>query len=100
MGTNMSQLKLVSVLSAFLRQAHRSAKSSVLNTEPTMSKPRIQSRTNLFGLGLVAFGFLADNMATLQAAMSPKAFSIFSIIVGLAVILLREVTTGPVGRRR
>jgi hypothetical protein len=61
-------------------------------------KPRWKSRTNIFGVALAvlpAVLVFAAGLDWTSFGISPTA----AAMIGLMVVILREITTGPVGGR-
>lgn len=59
-------------------------------------KPQIKSKTNWFGIGLALFAGIQQYAPQLQAELSPTAYNLILFGAGVAVVVLRQVTSQPV----
>jgi len=56
-----------------------------------------KSRTMWFSFALVVLGALMDNFSYLQPLLDPKYYGLILVAIGIAVAVLRFMTTKPVG---
>jgi hypothetical protein len=56
-----------------------------------------KSRTMWFSLALVVLGALMDNFENLRGLIDERYYGIVLVIIGIAVAVLRFLTTKPVG---
>lgn len=56
----------------------------------------MRSRTMWFSFALVILGALFDNFSYLQSVISEKYYGIILVSIGVAVGILRFITTGPI----
>ena len=61
-------------------------------------KPQYKSKTNWFGLALALFAGIQQYAPQLQEQLTPTAYNLILFGAGVAVVVLRQVTTGPVGK--
>ena len=59
----------------------------------------LRSKTIWFALALAVFGVIEMQVKVFAAYMSPEAFGIFNIVVGLIVAVLRVFTTLPLSEK-
>lgn len=57
-----------------------------------------KSKTMWFALALVILGALMDNLSYVEHLISPQYYGIIVIAIGVAVAILRYVTTDAIGR--
>ena len=55
----------------------------------------LRSKTIWFALALAVFGVIEMQVKVFAAYMSPEAFGIFNIVIGVIVAVLRVFTTLP-----
>jgi hypothetical protein len=55
----------------------------------------MRSKTMWFSLALVVLGVVYDNFSYLEQLIHPRLYGIFLISIGIAVAVLRFVTTLP-----
>jgi len=60
-------------------------------------KPQVKSKTNWFGISLATFAGIQQYAPQLQAELSPTVYNLILFGAGVAVVVLRQVTKGPVG---
>ena len=58
-----------------------------------------KSKTMWFALLLVVLGFVADNFSYVQTIIDPKYYGISYIFIGVAVAILRFITTQPLSEK-
>ena len=58
-------------------------------------KQVLKSKTMLFALALAVFGVIEMQAKLFAAYMSPEAFGVFNIVIGVIVAVLRVFTTLP-----
>ena len=68
------------------------------NLEVPLNKPQVKSKTNWFGIILALFAGIQQFAPVIQAEISPSSYNILLFGVGIAVVVLRQVTKGPVGK--
>ena len=56
----------------------------------------MKSRTMWFSFLLVILGALLDNFSYLQSVIDQKYYGILLVTIGVAVAVLRFLTTGPI----
>ena len=54
------------------------------------------SKTMWFSLLLVILGALLDNFSYLQSVIDQKYYGVILVVIGVAVAILRFLTTGPI----
>ena len=59
----------------------------------------LKSKTLWFALALAVFGVVEMQIKVFASYMSPEAFGIFNIVVGLIVAVLRVFTTLPLSEK-
>ena len=59
----------------------------------------LKSKTLWFALALAVFGVVELQIKVFASYMSPEAFGIFNIVVGLIVAVLRVFTTLPLSEK-
>ena len=59
----------------------------------------LKSKTLWFALALAVFGVVELQIKVFASYMSPEAFGIFNIVVGLVVAVLRVFTTLPLSEK-
>ena len=59
------------------------------------SRGAMRSKTMWFSLALVILGFVYDNFSYVENLINPRLYGVFLIGIGLAVAVLRFVTTLP-----
>lgn len=59
----------------------------------------MRSKTIWLGLLLVVLGALYDNFSYLQDLIHPKVYGISLVVIGVAVAILRFVTTLPLDKK-
>ena len=59
----------------------------------------LKSKTLWFALALAVFGVIEMQIKVFAAYMTPEAFGIFNIVVGLIVAVLRVFTTLPLSEK-
>lgn len=64
----------------------------------TPPKPRWKSRTYLVNLGLIALAAAETQLQVLQPVLPMNVYTLFAFALPVINLLLREVTTGPVGK--
>ena len=57
------------------------------------TKGAMRSKTMWFSLALVILGALYDNFSYIQGLLDPRLYGVLLICIGLAVAVLRFVTT-------
>lgn len=57
-----------------------------------------KSKTMWFALALVILGALMDNLSYVEHLISPQYYGVIVIAIGVAVAILRYVTTDAIGR--
>ena len=62
-------------------------------------KQVLKSKTMMFALALAVFGVVEMQIKVFASYMSPEAFGIFNIVVGLIVAVLRVFTTLPLSEK-
>ena len=55
----------------------------------------LKSKTMMFALALAVFGVVEMQIKVFAAYMTPEAFGIFNIVIGVIVAVLRVFTTLP-----
>ena len=63
-----------------------------------MNKPQYKSKTNWLGVVLALFAGIQQFAPQIQAEISPSSYNILLFGVGIAIVVLRQVTKGPVGK--
>ena len=58
-----------------------------------------KSKTLLFALALAIFGVIEMQIKMFSDYMSPEAFGIFNIVIGVIVAVLRVITTVPLSEK-
>ena len=58
-------------------------------------KQILKSKTMMFALALAVFGVIEMQIKVFAAYMTPEAFGIFNIVIGVIVAVLRVFTTLP-----
>ena len=58
-------------------------------------KQILKSKTMMFALALAVFGVVEMQIKVFAAYMTPEAFGIFNIVIGVIVAVLRVFTTLP-----
>ena len=58
-------------------------------------KQVLKSKTMMFALALAVFGVIEMQIKVFAAYMSPEAFGVFNIVLGIIVAVLRVLTTVP-----
>lgn len=58
-------------------------------------KPWYRSKTIIFNLLATVLAFVATALPQLETLMTPKVFIVFSVVVGIANVGLRFITTQP-----
>lgn len=61
-----------------------------------MIKKILKSRTMLFAIALSVLGALQASMNVFEAVLSPQVYGLFTVAVGVAVAVLRVITTTPI----
>ena len=59
-------------------------------------KPQAKSKTNWFGIALATFAGVQQYAPQIQAELSPTAYNLILFGAGIGVVVLRQVTKGPV----
>lgn len=59
-------------------------------------KARWKSKTNLFGAAILALGVVQSNFPQIQDQLGNKAGFVY-IGIGVLIVILRELTSEPVG---
>lgn len=59
----------------------------------------LKSKTLWFALALAVFGVVEMQIKVFASYMSPEAFGVFNIVVGLIVAVLRVFTTLPLSEK-
>lgn len=62
-------------------------------------KGALKSKTMWLSVALVVFGALIDASVYLQNVLTPKAFSLTMIVLGVLVAILRLLTTKPLSEK-
>lgn len=62
-------------------------------------KQVLKSKTMLFALALAIFGVIEMQTKLFAAYMSPEAFGVFNIVIGVVVAVLRVLTTVPLSEK-
>ena len=59
----------------------------------------LKSKTLWFALALAVFGVVEMQAKLFAAYMSPEAFGVFNIVIGVVVAVLRVLTTVPLSEK-
>lgn len=59
----------------------------------------LKSKTIWFSILLAVLGVVEANVGVLQQYMTPQAFGIFSVVVGVIIAVLRVLTTLPLSEK-
>ena len=59
----------------------------------------LKSKTLWFALALAVFGVIEMQIKVFAAYMTPEAFGIFNIVLGIIVAVLRVLTTVPLSEK-
>ena len=62
-------------------------------------KQILKSKTMMFALALAVFGVIEMQIKVFAAYMTPEAFGIFNIVIGVIVAVLRVLTTVPLSSK-
>ena len=62
-------------------------------------KQILKSKTMMFALALAVFGVIEMQIKVFAAYMTPEAFGIFNIVIGVIVAVLRAFTTLPLSEK-
>jgi hypothetical protein len=62
-------------------------------------KSAFKSKTMWFALALALFGVVETQIHLFAQYMTPEAFGLFNILVGVAVAVLRVITTVPLNQK-
>ena len=64
-----------------------------------MAKSAMHSKTMWFSLALVILGALYDNFSYIQNIIDPRLYGVLLIVIGIAVAILRFITTDSIEDR-
>ena len=64
-----------------------------------MTKSAMHSKTMWFSLALVILGALYDNFSYIQNIIDPRLYGVLLIVIGIAVAILRFITTDSIEDR-
>ena len=59
----------------------------------------LKSKTLWFALALAVFGVVEMQIKVFASYMSPEAFGVFNIVLGIIVAVLRVLTTVPLSEK-
>ena len=62
-------------------------------------KQILKSKTMMFALALAVFGVIEMQIKVFAAYMTPEAFGVFNIVLGIIVAVLRVLTTVPLSEK-
>lgn len=58
-----------------------------------------RSKTALFAITVAAFGWIAENVELFAPLMSPQHFGKFTTAIGIAVLIMRAITTDSLAHK-